>query len=198
MNKIVLGIYIDGLSMQAALVSQNQGLFRIEQIESFKLFDSFEKHENLNKSSTQNIGGEDADNPFGIGFDSPQQSAADIAQARGNIDIIIELITKMSPPGCPIAFNLQDSDVFYKTFQVDEKVNASKIKKLIWKEFSDANESTISLKNIDFIRHDKGVCLGIVHDDPIIFPNLLQQAFRLTKRPQSPISLIDKIGRAHV
>ena len=193
MDKIVLGIYIDGLSMQATLLSQNQGLFRIEQIESFKLIDSFQEHENLNKSSTQNIDGEDADNPFGIGFNSSQQSTADIAQARGNIDVIIELITKMSPPGCPIAFNLQDSDVFYKTIQVDAKTKASKIKKLIWKEFSDANESTISSKNIDFIRHDNGVCLGIVHNDPLIFSNLLQQAFRLTGRPQSSIYLIDTI-----
>ena len=197
MNKIVLGIYIDGLSMQATLLSQDQGLFRIEQIESFKLFDSFENYDDKNnvdqKTSAQDFVGKDPDNPFGLDIDVSHQQNSDGSQTHGNIDVIIELITKMSPPGCPIAFNLQNSDVFYKTFQVDNKTNASKIKKLILKEFSDANESTISSKNIDFIKHDNGECLGMFHNDPLIFSNLLQQAFQLTHRPQSSIYLIDTI-----
>jgi len=194
MDKIVLGIYIDGLSVQAALMSYSQGLFRIEQLESFKLFDSFEQSQNdRNKESNQNLQMDDPDNPFGVEFNVSHQATSDVAQTQSNIDIIIEMITKMSPPGCPIAFNLQNSDVFYKTFHIDAASTSSKIKKFIAKEFYESSEEKINLQNIDYVMHESGTCLGMVHNDPLVFVNIFQQALKLSRRPPSPIILIDSI-----
>ena len=197
MDKIVLGIYFDGLSVQAALISYTQGLFRVEQVESFKLFDSFEqaqtdKNKNVEPGS-QNAQLDDPDNPFGVDIDVSHQATSDVGQARGNIDIVIEMITKMTHQGCPIAFNLQNSDVFYKTFNIDPTTKAAKIKKFIATEFIDTNEGALNLQNIDYIKHDDGVCLGMVHYDPLVFTNVLQQAVKLTRRPQVPIHLIDTL-----
>jgi hypothetical protein len=197
MDKMVLGIYFDGLSVQAALVSSAQGIFRVEQLESFKLFDSFEQSQNeddrKDRAESQNNPNDDPDNPFGVDLDMSNQPTSDVGQARGNVDIIIEMITKMTHPGCPIAFNLQNSEVFYKTFNIDPKTTSLKLKKLISKEFNDTNEGTINLQNIDYIRHDSGACLGMVHYDPLIFTNVLQQAMKLTRRSQTPIYLIDSL-----
>ena len=197
MDKMVLGIYFDGLSIQAALISYAEGLFRVEQVESFKLFDSFEQSQIKNNTNetpgSQNAQMDDPDNPFGVDIDVSHQATSDVGQARGNVDIIIEMITKMTHLGCPIAFNLQNSDVFYKTFNLDPKTKASKIKKFISTEFIDTNEGTLDLQNIDYIKHDDGVCLGMVHYDPLVFTNVLQQAIKLTRRPQVPIHLIDTV-----
>jgi len=197
MDKMVLGIYFDGLTVQTALVSFAQGTFRVEQLESFKLFDSFEQSQNEddnnNKPDSQNIPKDDPDNPFGVDLDVSHQPTSDVGQSRGNVDIIIEMITKMTHPGCPIAFNLQNSEVFYKTFNIDPKTKSLKLKKFISNEFNDINEGAINLQNIDYIRHENGACLGMVHYDPLIFTNLLQQAVKLTRRPQNPIHLIDTL-----
>jgi len=132
MDKMVLGIYFDGLTVQTALVSFAQGTFRVEQLESFKLFDSFEQSQNEddnnNKPDSQNIPKDDPDNPFGVDLDVSHQPTSDVGQSRGNVDIIIEMITKMTHPGCPIAFNLQNSEVFYKTFNIDPKTKSLKLK----------------------------------------------------------------------
>ena len=192
MDKITLGINIDGLSVQAALVRYSQGLIVIEQLDSFKLFDSLEQSSaEIDKSKkTNDIQIDDSDNPFGMDINVSHQPTSDVAQARGNVDVIIELLSKMSPFGCPIAFNLQNSNVFYKSFQIDNTTKPSKIRKFIWEEFNESNEGFANLQNIDFIRHNNGTCLGVIHNDPLIFSNLLQQAIKLTKRPQSPIHLI--------
>ena len=71
MDKIVLGIYVDGLSIYAALVSQSHGMYRIEQLDSFKLFNSLETSNGDNnddafaRKSDRNLDSSDSENPFG-------------------------------------------------------------------------------------------------------------------------------------
>ncbi len=198
MDKLALGLYIDGLTIKAALVSQEKGFMRVERLDTFKLFDSLEqqeedkskkkKYDSIDQSISEND-----EEPFGFDHEESFQQAVDVAQARGNVDVVIEMFATMLPQGCPIAFNLSNANVFYKTLYTSTQVSTSKLKKLVWKELNDDSKVEINYQNIGVIKHDDKSCLGMMHNDPLIFINLVIEAFRLSARQASPISLIDSL-----
>ncbi len=200
MNKLVLGIYIDGLSVQAALVSYDQGLYQIESLNSYKLFDPLDqKLENTKKTmdakkhAFQDMPFEDSDDPFGFDSDVRTAGTTDLGQARGNIDVLIEILTKMAPPEVPIAFNLHPSNVNYKVIQADKNTSLSKIRKLVWNEFNENSDEQINPQHIALLPLENDAYLGMFHNDSLVFSTLLGEACKLMKRPISPIALIDTV-----
>ena len=198
MDKFALGIFLDGLTINAALVSSRQGLYQVEALESFKFFDSLEQSEEeskeiKNKQSDSSFDLSEVEDPFGFDLEMTPDQSVNVAQAKGNIDVIIELLMKMVPTGCPVAFNLHDSNVLYKTVITDKQISKSKLKKLIWQELTDDSEKEINAQNLGIVPINETTHLGMVHKDPLIFVNLLNEAFKITHRQQSPIVLIDTI-----
>ncbi|NOZ61464.1 MAG: hypothetical protein GXO74_07260 [Calditrichaeota bacterium] len=195
MDKLALGIYFDGLYVNAALVKQEHGFLSIESLESFRLYDSLEQSEESQNSSASSGGSEhaaDSDDPFGFDIDGIGQNS-DVTETRGNIDVIVEMLTKMAPDGCPIAFNLHDSNVIYTVINVDKKVTKSQLKKLIAEELAKSDEQESVFGQIGFAPISDLSYLGVVHKDPLVFANLLSEAVRLIHRQSQPIKLIDTI-----
>lgn len=198
MDKLALGLYIDGLTVQAALVCQNEGLYQVESLESFKLYDPLEQKERTKSTdkdggAAKNIGMDEDEDPFAFDFDVRPDQSSDLAQKRGNVDALIEMISKMAPVGCPIAFNLLAPYVHYKVIQVDDKTSKAKIKKLIWSELNENTEDIINPQNIGIINIEGNFYLGMVHKDTLALSSLLGETFKLMKRAASPIILIDTI-----
>ncbi|OQX88765.1 hypothetical protein B6D60_01130 [candidate division KSB1 bacterium 4484_87] len=194
MDKLALGIYFDGLYVHAALVKKEHGLISIESLESFRLYDSLEQTEEIENSDLPQNGEQptNPEDPFGFDLDGSAQSG-DVTEARGNIDVIVEMLAKMAPEGCPIAFNLHNSNVIYTVVDVDKKVSKSQLKKLIAEELAKANEQESVSGQIGFAPIADLSYLGVVHKDPLIFANLLSEAVRLMHRQSQPIKLIDTI-----
>lgn len=195
MDKLALGIYLDGLSLKAALVSNDHGFMQIERLESFKLFDALDQDEDSSKSIDEkgrridNVSNDD--DPFGIDFDVRPAQNDDVAQALGNIDVVIELLSKLAPPGCPIAFNLQASKVHYKVIHADESTSKIKLKKHLWQELNQSSEEEINLQNAGVVKINESSFLGIIHKDSLAFSSILGEASKLMNRQQHPLSLID-------
>ncbi|MDW7680022.1 MAG: hypothetical protein SCK70_05630 [bacterium] len=200
MDKLVLGIYLDGLTINAALVRQDQGFFQVEALESFKLFDTLDKSESDDKKAAaadgndhENIEFDDNDDLFGYNSDIGADQTHDVAQARGNIDVIIEMMTKMAPPGIPVAFNLLATQVNYKVIQAEAEKSKAKLKKLVWNELSEEGAGPIISQNIGLAAIDESSYLGMVHKDYLVFFTLLSEALKVGGRKFSPIILIDTI-----
>ncbi len=195
MDKIALGIYLDGLYVNAALVKQEHGLISIEALESFRLYDSLEqsdeKQEEANQRSSASDLSENSEDPFG--FDIDGSSETGVTETRGNIDVVVEMLTKMAPEGCPIAFNLQDSNVIYTVVNVDKRVTKSQLKKLIAEEAVKSDIQTEDIGQIGFAPIADLSYLGVVHKDPLVFTNLISDAAKLIHRQSQPIKLIDTI-----
>lgn len=201
MNKRVLGLFIEGHIIRAALVSRNNEHYEIEMLETFKLYDTLEQPGTLSgvsKNGEDSISRQDSEDPFDLQIEvfEDQGDSTSVTEAHTNLDVISELLARMCPKGTGIAFNLCDSNVIYKTLSDMPQKRPTKIKKEIWAEFNEDTQTEAILENVGYLRTPKGQILGLIHDDPLIFASLLYDLKSITRRQPPQIKLVDTIELA--
>jgi hypothetical protein len=203
MKKNALGIFIDGQTLRAALLSKREDEVRIEMMEAYDLYSSLDLNGSAEALPDQSAMGEGPNDshetsemgPFGFnsGESKDATDPSAISEANTNFDIIIDMLNRMCPKGASLAFNLCDSATLYKNIPVIAETKIHKIKRTIWKELNEETSSEPDLENVGFIKRQNGSYLGMVHDDPLVLSTLLLETIRVTKSRPPKIELIDAI-----
>ena len=192
--KRTLGLYIDETKIKAALLAQEKNYLLVEQLDEFDLYDVLERSEKGETGDFTEAMEEGGKNPFGV--DLSEEDSANIESEEGhtNVDVILDVMTRMCPKGTTVAFNLADTNVYNKVFQSIRDKRPQKAKQEMWSRLIEEEEELdITIENIEYLERSDGSFLTFVHDDPLILAGLLTDSLRSISRQIPKIKLIDTI-----
>ncbi len=194
--KRALGLYIDGTKIKAALLSREKNNFLIEQLDDFDLAQPLEAHESPIDEAVESAGNSD-DNPFGVELAEMEETDESGGETHTNVDVLLDVMTRMCPRGTHVAFNLNDSNVYTKVFDSISEKRPQKIRRAMWADFiNEEEEIDISEEKIEYLKRQNGSYLTFAHDDPLILASLLIDSLRTIRNYIPRISLVDTIELA--
>ncbi len=197
MKRYALGIYIDGTVLQVALLSNQTGRPRIENLERFQLYGPLEQREIIEQHKRAVEANETVlkkEDPFGMDalFKRTDSIISD-TDSKNNIDVIFKILTTMCPKGTQIAFNLSEVFTFYKHLPPIKEALGHKSKKAVWQAFTGELHSEPKHENIGhFALPDQSV-FALLHDDPLVFSSLLLDAISMLHSTPPKIKLVDSV-----
>jgi hypothetical protein len=197
MKKYALGIYIDGTVLHVALLSNQTGRPRIENLERFQLYGPLEQREIIEQHRRAVEASESVpknDDPFGMNalFKRTDSIISD-ADSKNNVDIIHKILTTVCPKGTQIGFNLSEVFTFYKHLPPVKEATGYKSKKAVWQAFTGEMHSEPKHENLGYYPLPDQSIFALLHDDPLVFSSLLLDSISMLHSTPPKIKLVDSV-----
>jgi hypothetical protein len=159
-GKSMIGLFVDGLDLKLARVSQKRGRCVIEELRSATLVSKFEEHKTVEAAASLN----DDRDPFKLPELEPAEQGA-LTGGEDNNAVLLGLLSQYKPKSYSIAYGISEPSIYYHPIESNFGLKGKKLKARIIDELKNVRTFQPTPDALDSIVTDDGSLLCVVREE---------------------------------
>lgn len=159
-EKSVIGLFVDGLDIKLARVSQKRGKIVVEALRSSTLVSKFEEH----KTAEVSVSANDEKDPFKLPeLELPEQSP--LSSGEDNNAVLLGLLSQYKTKSYSLAYGVSEPSIYYHHLESNFGLKGKKLKSRIIEELKNVRTFQPTPDAVDSIVTDEGSLLCVVREE---------------------------------
>lgn len=168
-RKSVIGLFVDGLDIKLARVTQKRKRIVVEELRSATLVSKFEEHKPAEASVNLN----DEKDPFRLPeLEMTEQPA--VSSGEDNNAVLLGLLSQYKPKSYLLAYGVSEPSIYYHPLESNFGLKGKKLKSRIIEELKNVRTFQPTPDAVDAIITDDGNLLCVVREEGLSLINHLE------------------------